>query len=156
MARARFRLPSPGSALLATALLAACADGPFNAIEYAELEQAQRRWGANRPAAYTFEIAQTCPWRSNGAFEQFVVHGDSVPTPSTGPFGPLPPPPCFRPTVDGMFDWLRGHLAMKGDSVKDVRVRYDAALGYPTEIRVTCTLEWCGGFAEARNLQPLR
>jgi uncharacterized protein DUF6174 len=55
-------------------------------------------------------------------------------------------------TVNELFDYAEGQLA---DSYYTVRIQYDQALGYPTQLDVSCPAQDCAGGIEITNLIPI-
>src|SRR5512134_2578390 len=155
-------LLSPTVALLTLTALSGCAD-PFSPGEALALAEAEARWQAARPSAYSFELRISCVLCSNSlqVFTTLEIRADTVAAAT-----PIDPP-AQLPTVP-LREWLTvpqlfarlheiANSANAGGRVEDVSASYDPHYGYPIRISVRCSgnITDCGELTEARNLQPL-
>ena len=148
-------------ALLALTALSGCAD-PFSPSEALALAEAEARWQAARPSAYSYELRIGC-FCSNAlpVFTTLEIRADTVA--AATPIDPpayLPTVPLReRLTVPQLFARLHeiANRANAGSWVEDVSASYDPHYGYPIRISVRCSgnITDCGELTEARNLQPL-
>ena len=98
-----------------------------------ELAENRRRWQAVRPAEYTYVLQRSCFCGRTGRF-QIDVRGDTIAGVThrdTGEALPATEWPGFE-AVDGVFDLLEDALR----DADEVRVVYEATMGYPREIDI--------------------
>lgn len=101
-----------------------------------ELGRAERRWAARPFQDYSFEYQVSCGLCSRFFVEWTrvsVANGHVVGVVYVASDSALPQEQwAYFPTVDTLFAWIRS--ASHEDGMKDVKVEYDPALGYPTLI----------------------
>lgn len=131
------RLRAALVAVVALALpVAAACDGGSRAFgpEGAELTRARQRWEATRPAAYAVTVRVSCFCLEAGRAVVHEVRGTALVARRDAATGAeLPIDPYWAITVDDLFARIAEARAAGAD---EVRVRYDAARGFPAELYV--------------------
>ena len=137
--------------------LLACTS-PLSPTEVLELGRAERRWAARQFDAYTFEYRVSCglcpPFfyqltrvsvYQGQVYSVVYVANDSALAPEES---------AYFPSVDSLFAEIR--RLPHEDWVRDVKVEYDPALGYPTLIEAIShpNIADAGGAEYIRNLVP--
>jgi hypothetical protein len=97
----------------------------------AELQAARERWRSNGLVTYQFQFQ----WRCIICHPNFrevvrvdVRDGSIVAVTKLATGEPLPPDQWVHYTVEGLFDWIEGKLALHPEVM---RVEFDPLLGYP-------------------------
>ena len=141
---------------IVVALLAgAGCGGPLSPSERSELEKARARWQSAGITNYTAEsrIQCFCPGHL-AVWTRLTIRDNRVI--DTQPLEPLPPGSFATPsgwrTVTELFD--RIDQSANEEFIKSVTVQYDAVLGYPQRIAVTChpNVIDCGVTYEMRSV----
>jgi hypothetical protein len=140
--------------LIVAALACGCGDYPLSPRERHALTQAMARWEREGGQGYTVEarIACFCPphlaqWTRLTVHNGVVVAADPLESLPGG----IEPDLSGWLTVDEEFR----RLSDPPDILREIEVRYDPELGYPTFIRADCgpNVADCGSVHEMRNLQ---
>lgn len=150
------------TALVAAVLLSAAACAPaappvdapaeLPATREGDIAAAQRRWEANRPAAYAYDLAISCFCIHRGEYALEVRDGriTSVRDRATGA-APAADRVEWMVTVDRLFEVMR-QAAQAGTPV---RAAYHPQLGYPTEAEVGMLANDSGTLYRIANLRAL-
>jgi hypothetical protein len=135
-----------------------CGSGPFSAGDERALAEAQARWAAAGLVDYRVEVRTICfcvsalpVFTALDVRDGVVItavplesgHDDNIPL-------------TAWPTVAEAFDVIE--RAAQNDAVyTEVEVEYDAEMGYPRSVDLTCRPDIldCGLTYELRNLEPL-
>ena len=145
-------------AVLASVVLSSCGDvmGPLSRAQLRELTAAEALWSQRGPAHYTIDMRRLCfcgnevtEWatvevRNNAVIAQTLLKGAPVPQSFWS----------SRPAISQLFIEIR---EMKASWLKEIRVTYDIATGYPTRVEYieNNNVADAGSVLEARNLIAL-
>jgi hypothetical protein len=143
-------------AVLVMCLVAGCGDDPLSIDEERDLARAMARWEREGSEDYTVEARISCfcsphllYWTRLTVQNGVLVAAEPVEELPDGYDGGNPLAGWL--TVTQMF----AAATDTPDIVKDVRVRFDAALGYPTRVETICddNVADCGTVREMRDLR---
>ena len=141
-----------------SAVLVSCSDvtGPLSAAQLRELSANEALWSQRGPPHYSIQMRRLCfcggdvtEWatvevRNNAVIAQNLLSGTPVP-PSLW---------SSRPAIHQLFVEIR---ETRPSWLKEIRVTYDAATGYPTRVEYVgnANVADAGSVLEARNLIAL-
>lgn len=147
-------MPPLRSVLVALLVFASgCIDDPLSPGEERALREAKALWAAKGGPNYTVESKLSCFCPTHLAYWTKVTVRGGVVT-SAEPMASLPQgaEPSIRgwSTIAELFARIETH----DNLVTDIDARYDAVLGYPLEVTITCksTVSDCGSNYQTRNL----
>jgi len=142
-------------ALLLTVSQLGCDQSPLSPSERRQLALARVRWAQHGGPDYTVESRVSCFCPPEWSYwTRLTVRGGQVVQVEAAelfPFGLMPSISGWQ-TVEEIFTLI---ATPEPDVVRDMALKFDAQLGYPLEVRITCrqNILDCGSLREMRNLR---
>lgn len=133
-------------------LLVACRESTDPLEQLRSLEANRSLWEQHNIHDYGYTGYVVCGECNQQGFVLVNVRSDTVFSVRLVSTGEQVPNGTWR-TVDQLFDYAERQLA---DKTLTVRVEYDSALGYPTEIDSWCSMQDCDVGIVTRSLAPSR